>query len=68
MKILTCRECGHREISYSGNGLMNRVKMFNHLEHKHLRHGIETSQVRLMVREENEFKIAEEAYRLQASY
>ena len=66
--VLVCRECGHRERNYSGNGLMSRIKMWNHLERGHGSRNVVPSRVRLLIREDNEAKITEEAYRLQASY
>ena len=67
--ILTCRECGHRERGSRGNGLMTRIKMWNHVERVHAAMSdIRPSQVRLLIREDNEARIEEEAYRLQASY
>lgn len=66
--VLTCRECGYREVGDSRNGLMNRIKMWNHVSKAHADRDIEASQVRFMIRQDNEARIAEEAYRLQASY
>ncbi len=66
--LLTCRECGHRERGDNQNGLMNRIKMWNHVSRSHADRDIKASQVRLVIREDNEARIAEEAYRLQASY
>lgn len=69
MKILlTCRECGHNESGYSGNGIMNRIKMWNHIKREHAAREVVSSQVRLWIRQDNEAKMEEEAYRLQASY
>jgi hypothetical protein len=47
---------------------MNRIKMWNHVERSHANQHIHPAQVRHLIREDNEAKIAEEAYRLQASY
>ncbi len=66
--MLTCRECGHREAGDSRNGLMSRIKMWNHVNRAHADREIQATEVRLMIRQDNEAKIAEEAYRLQASY
>ena len=47
---------------------MNRIKMWNHIKRAHAAREVGSSQVRLWIREDNEAKIEEEAYRLQASY
>ena len=48
---------------------MTRIKMWNHVERVHAAMSdIRPSQVRLLIREDNEARIEEEAYRLQASY
>jgi hypothetical protein len=66
--VLTCRECGHREVGESRNGLMSRIKMWNHVSRAHADRDIEAREVRLLIREDNKARMAEEAYRLQASY
>jgi hypothetical protein len=66
--VLTCRECGHREAGDSRNGLMSRIKMWNHVSRAHADRAIEASEVRLLIKQDNKARIAEEAYRLQASY
>ena len=52
--ILTCRECGHRERGDSDSALMNRIKMWNHIERDHSGRGIRPSQVPLVMREYSE--------------
>ncbi len=69
--ILTCRECGHRELGKTDSPLMNRIKMLNHFEREHPERDIGPTQVRLMMRvdqQAEEAKREEEEYRLQASY
>lgn len=66
--LLTCRECGHQEKGDSNSGLMNRIKMWNHVQRSHADRDFKPTHVRLLIREDNEARIAEEAFRLQASY
>ncbi len=66
--LLNCRICGYQEKGDSRNGLMNRVKLWNHVNRAHAEHDIKATEVRSLIRQDNEAKIAEEAYRLQASY
>ena len=66
--LLTCRQCGHHDTGTSEGGLMNRIKMWNHVNRSHADRNIKASEVRLLIREDNQARIEEEAYRLQASY
>lgn len=66
--ILTCRECGHRERGDSERELMNRIKMWNHVERAHADAHFKPSQLHLVVREDSEAAIQREAYLLEASY
>lgn len=66
--LLTCRECGYREMGRSTSPLMNRIKMWNHIARAHEERDIRPTQVRLVMREDRANRIEEEAYRLQASY
>ena len=52
--ILTCRECGYRERGDSQHQLMNRIKMWNHLEHAHAERDIKPSQLHLVMRQDAE--------------
>ena len=36
--ILTCKQCGHREIGGADRALMAKVRMWNHLTHAHSAH------------------------------
>ena len=33
--IMTCKLCGHKTVGSEGFGLMNRIKLWNHLEKFH---------------------------------
>lgn len=66
--ILTCRECGHRERGQSEHQLMNRIKMWNHLERAHPELQFKPSHLRLVMREDSEAAIAAEEHRLSVSY
>jgi len=33
--ILTCKQCGHREVGTADRALMSKVRMWNHLTHAH---------------------------------
>lgn len=67
-RLLTCRECGHREHANNGNGLMSRIKMWNHVERVHDDWNIQPSQMRLIVREDNESRMGQEVYRMQVAH
>lgn len=66
--ILTCRQCGYRDRGTSEGTLMNRIKMWNHVQHAHQSLGITPSRVGVIMREDSEELIKAEQYRLQPSY
>jgi hypothetical protein len=63
--LLTCRECGQREIGDTTGRLMNRIKMWNHVQRRHADRNIAPSQVRMLIREDNISRLTEASFRLQ---
>ncbi len=47
---------------------MSRIKMWNHVERVHDDWNIQPSQMRLIVREDNESRMGQEVYRMQVAH
>lgn len=67
--IITCRECGHQENGDTEGQLMNRIKMWNHVERSHKDRHIQPSQISLVMREYSEIDLPQQKhYRLQPAH